>query len=222
MDEHQVPVVLEFILERVTNIAMGTEIDSVNEFEEILVSIHRCRSARRQDMRTVEAPRQAGRRFRREALNIADFEFTAGRPASEKEDHAEICRQPDHAVHRTAVPRAASPRPRTRASTPSSSCSRIEFDKRRARRACSQHNGLTLVLHNLPAGDWAAGERGIACHARSRRRSFATASTGRSTTPRRSSVPQVNCLAGIPPNGVDRRRGARDPRRQSAASPRAN
>ena len=25
-------------------------------------------------------------------------------------------------------------------------------------------NGLTLVLHNLPAGDWDAGERGIACH----------------------------------------------------------
>ena len=24
-------------------------------------------------------------------------------------------------------------------------------------------NGLTLVLHNLPAGDWNAGERGIAC-----------------------------------------------------------
>ncbi len=36
MEEHQVPVVLEFILERVTNIAMGAEIDSVNEFEEIL------------------------------------------------------------------------------------------------------------------------------------------------------------------------------------------
>ena len=36
MDEHQVPVVLEFILERVTNIAMGTEIDAVNEFEDVL------------------------------------------------------------------------------------------------------------------------------------------------------------------------------------------
>ena len=36
MKEHQVPVVLEFILERVTNISMGTEINSVNEFEEIL------------------------------------------------------------------------------------------------------------------------------------------------------------------------------------------
>ncbi|MFS8037202.1 glyoxylate carboligase [Xanthobacter sp. AM11] len=36
MAEHQVPVVLEFILERVTNIAMGLEIDKINEFEEIL------------------------------------------------------------------------------------------------------------------------------------------------------------------------------------------
>ena len=36
MKEHSVPVVLEFILERVTNIAMGTEVNSVNEFEEIL------------------------------------------------------------------------------------------------------------------------------------------------------------------------------------------
>jgi tartronate-semialdehyde synthase len=36
MAEHQVPVVLEFILERVTNIAMGTELHNVTEFEEIL------------------------------------------------------------------------------------------------------------------------------------------------------------------------------------------
>jgi len=36
MDEHQVPVVLECILERTTNIAMGTEIDAVNEFEEVV------------------------------------------------------------------------------------------------------------------------------------------------------------------------------------------
>ncbi len=36
MATHRVPVVIEFILERVTNIAMGTEIDKVTEFEEIL------------------------------------------------------------------------------------------------------------------------------------------------------------------------------------------
>jgi tartronate-semialdehyde synthase len=34
--EHSVPVVVEFILERVTNIAMGTEIDNIVEFEEVL------------------------------------------------------------------------------------------------------------------------------------------------------------------------------------------
>jgi tartronate-semialdehyde synthase len=34
--EHKVPVVVEVILERVTNIAMGTEIDNVTEFEELV------------------------------------------------------------------------------------------------------------------------------------------------------------------------------------------
>ena len=36
MRDYQVPVVVEFILERVTNIAMGPEIDAVTEFEDIL------------------------------------------------------------------------------------------------------------------------------------------------------------------------------------------
>src|SRR6266404_1216256 len=36
MARYQVPVVVEFILERVTNIAMGTEIDNIVEFEELL------------------------------------------------------------------------------------------------------------------------------------------------------------------------------------------
>jgi tartronate-semialdehyde synthase len=36
MREHQVPVVMEFILERVTNVSMGTELTNVSEFEEIL------------------------------------------------------------------------------------------------------------------------------------------------------------------------------------------
>ncbi|HSX86707.1 MAG TPA: thiamine pyrophosphate-dependent enzyme, partial [Pseudomonas sp.] len=35
MDEHRVPVVVEVILERVTNISMGTEINAINEFEEL-------------------------------------------------------------------------------------------------------------------------------------------------------------------------------------------
>jgi tartronate-semialdehyde synthase len=36
MAEHRVPVVIEFILERVTNVSMGVEIDAITEFEEIL------------------------------------------------------------------------------------------------------------------------------------------------------------------------------------------
>ncbi len=36
MDEYKVPVVVEFILERITNVSMGMELDAVNEFEEIL------------------------------------------------------------------------------------------------------------------------------------------------------------------------------------------
>ncbi|MDW7748549.1 glyoxylate carboligase [Halomonas sp.] len=39
MAEHRVPVVVEVILERVTNIAMGTEIDAINEFEELAESV---------------------------------------------------------------------------------------------------------------------------------------------------------------------------------------
>ncbi|MBS7660838.1 glyoxylate carboligase [Pseudomonas lalucatii] len=35
MAEHRVPVVVEIILERVTNISMGTEINAINEFEEL-------------------------------------------------------------------------------------------------------------------------------------------------------------------------------------------
>lgn len=34
MEEFRVPVVVEVILEKVTNIAMGTDLDNVTEFEE--------------------------------------------------------------------------------------------------------------------------------------------------------------------------------------------
>jgi hydroxypyruvate isomerase len=60
---------------------------------------------------------------------------------------------------------------------------------------------LTQVLHNLPPGDWAAGERGIAClpdrvdefaHSLEQGIAYATA----------LGVHQLNCLAGIQPAGV--------------------
>jgi tartronate-semialdehyde synthase len=37
---HRVPVVVEVILERVTNIAMGTEIDAISEFEPLAQTQH--------------------------------------------------------------------------------------------------------------------------------------------------------------------------------------
>ena len=55
MEEYQVPVVIECILERVTNISMGTEINNVNEFEEILCLDPSLSIRKSQDMRTVEA-----------------------------------------------------------------------------------------------------------------------------------------------------------------------
>jgi tartronate-semialdehyde synthase len=54
MEEHQVPVVVEFILERVTNIAMGTEVDNINEFEEILCLDPSLSLKKSQDLRTPE------------------------------------------------------------------------------------------------------------------------------------------------------------------------
>jgi len=57
MQEHQVPVVLEFILEKVTNISMGTEVDSVNEFEDILCLDPSLSIRKSQDMGNTEPPK---------------------------------------------------------------------------------------------------------------------------------------------------------------------
>jgi tartronate-semialdehyde synthase len=38
MEEFRVPVVVEIILERSTNISMGTDLDKVNEFEDLALS----------------------------------------------------------------------------------------------------------------------------------------------------------------------------------------
>jgi len=76
-----------------------------------------------------------------------------------------------------------------------------DFDKHRLIDAI-QSNGLQLVLHNLPAGDWAGGERGIACDpARvAEFRSGVALAVSYATT---LICPRVNCLAGIPPAGLD-------------------
>jgi tartronate-semialdehyde synthase len=38
-DKHRVPVLVEVMLERVTNISMGTEISNVTEFEELAAGL---------------------------------------------------------------------------------------------------------------------------------------------------------------------------------------
>ena len=64
-------------------------------------------------------------------------------------------------------------------------------------------NGLTQVLFNLPPGDWARGERGIAVlpdRVDEFRRGVDTAITYAKAL----GCGQVNCLAGIAPQGADR------------------
>ncbi len=76
-----------------------------------------------------------------------------------------------------------------------------DFEKAALREQLQQH-GLTQVLHNLPAGDWGAGERGIAIFPDRvdefrdgvlRAIDYATA----------LDCHQVNCLVGVAPAGAD-------------------
>lgn len=62
-------------------------------------------------------------------------------------------------------------------------------------------HGLTLVLHNLPAGNWEAGERGIACHP-DRVEEFRAGVATAISYAKALGVGQLNCLAGKAPAGV--------------------
>jgi hydroxypyruvate isomerase len=68
-------------------------------------------------------------------------------------------------------------------------------------RARLQAHRLTLVLHNLPAGDWDGGERGIACHP-DRVDEFRRSVDAALHYARELGTPQLNCLAGKAPPGV--------------------
>ena len=61
---------------------------------------------------------------------------------------------------------------------------------------------LQLVLHNLPAGDWDAGERGIACLP-DRVAEFQTGVEKAIEYAKALGVKQLNCLAGKIPANVD-------------------
>ncbi|UJW84931.1 2-oxo-tetronate isomerase [Devosia sp. SL43] len=66
-----------------------------------------------------------------------------------------------------------------------------------------QQHGLVQALFNLPAGNWAAGERGIGCHP-DRVDEFRA---GVATAIRYGTALgciRINCLAGLAPAGIDR------------------
>jgi hydroxypyruvate isomerase len=74
------------------------------------------------------------------------------------------------------------------------------YDKQQLVERLVEH-GLVQVLHNLPAGDWENGERGIACHP-DRRGEFSDG-VGRAIEYARAlGCKKLNCLAGIAPSGV--------------------
>ena len=68
-------------------------------------------------------------------------------------------------------------------------------------RARLEKHKLQLVLHNLPAGDWAAGDRGIACHP-DRVEEFRNGVDTALAYAAALGAPQLNCLAGIRPANV--------------------
>ena len=62
--------------------------------------------------------------------------------------------------------------------------------------------GVRIVLHNLPAGDWDAGERGIACLP-DRVEEFRSGVATAIAYAKALGVGQLNCLAGKAPAGAD-------------------
>jgi hydroxypyruvate isomerase len=76
-----------------------------------------------------------------------------------------------------------------------------DFSSAQIKEQLRQHD-LTQVLFNLPAGDWAAGERGIACHP-DRVEEFRAGVLLAIEYAKVLGNTQINCLAGIAPPDVD-------------------
>ena len=72
-----------------------------------------------------------------------------------------------------------------------------DFDKNRLAEQLQKHR-LAQVLHNLPAGDWPGGERGIACHP-GRAGEFQDGVGKAIEYAQALDCRQLNCLAGIAP-----------------------
>ncbi|MEW5710234.1 MAG: hydroxypyruvate isomerase [Pseudomonadota bacterium] len=74
------------------------------------------------------------------------------------------------------------------------------YDKNALKERLDRH-GLVQVLHNLPAGDWGKGERGIACHP-DRVGEFQDGVGKAIEYAKILGCGQLNCLAGITPAEV--------------------
>jgi hydroxypyruvate isomerase len=82
-----------------------------------------------------------------------------------------------------------------------------EYPKTQLTEELEKH-GLTQVLHNLPAGDWAGGERGIACHP-DRVGEFQDGVGKAIEYAKALRCTQLNCLAGLCPDApAERQRAA--------------
>lgn len=75
-----------------------------------------------------------------------------------------------------------------------------DFDRKVLRSVLDDH-GLTQVLHNLPAGDWAGGERGIAVLP-DRVDEFRSGVASAIDYATALGCSQINCLSGIAPSGL--------------------
>jgi len=75
-----------------------------------------------------------------------------------------------------------------------------DYDTAQIRERLAAHS-LELVLHNLPAGNWDVGERGIACHP-GRIREFQEGVARAVEHALALGARQLNCLAGKAPPGV--------------------
>ncbi len=74
------------------------------------------------------------------------------------------------------------------------------FDSDQIRERLQRHQ-LHLVLHNLPPGDWQAGERGMACDPR-RFEEFQDSVGIALEYARELGTPRLHCMAGILPGGL--------------------
>ena len=77
-----------------------------------------------------------------------------------------------------------------------------DYNQNEIKKQIESYN-LKLVLFNLPAGDWAAGDRGIAVDP-ARKEQFKDAVHQAIESANKFDVKQVNCLVGLAPDTEDR------------------